>query len=51
MHFTQIVRKLIDNTDGTQSWIIGLSEKRPFTVDATTVPKFGVSQVSVYIMK
>jgi len=51
MHNTKIVRKIMDNPDGTQSWLIGLDEKRPFTVDATTVPKFGVSQVSVYVMK
>jgi hypothetical protein len=51
MHYTQIVRKIMDNPDGTQSWLIGLSEKRPFTVDATTVPKYGVSEVSVYVMK
>jgi hypothetical protein len=51
MHFTEIVRKIMDNPDGTQSWLIGLSEKRPFTVDATTVSKYGVSEVSVYVMK
>jgi hypothetical protein len=51
MHYTEIVRKIIDHPDGTQSWLIGLTEKRPFTVDGVTSSKFGVSQVSVYIMK
>jgi hypothetical protein len=51
MHFTEIVRKIQDHPDGTQSWLIGLNEKRPFTVDAVANSKFGISQVSVYIMK
>jgi hypothetical protein len=51
MHYTEIVRKIIDHPDGTQSWLIGLTEKRPFTVDAVASSKFGVSQVSVYVMR
>jgi hypothetical protein len=51
MHFTQIVRKIMDNPDGTQSWLIGLSEKRPFTVDASIDTHYGVSFVSVYVMR
>ena len=51
MHYTEIVRKIKDHPDGTQSWLIGLSEKRPFTVDAVANSKYGISQVSVYIMK
>jgi len=51
MHFTAIVRKIKDHPDGTQSWLIGLNEKRPFTVDAVANSKLGISQVSVYVMK
>jgi hypothetical protein len=51
MHFTQIVRKIMDNPDGTQSWLIGLSEKRPFTVDAVADSANQESRVSVYITK
>jgi hypothetical protein len=51
MHQTKIVRKLIDNPDGTQSWLIGLDEKRPFTVDGVADSANRVSRVSVYIMK
>jgi hypothetical protein len=50
MHHTLIVRKLIDG-DGTQSWLIGLDEKRPFTVDAVADSANRVSRVSVYVMK
>jgi hypothetical protein len=46
MHHTQIVRKLIDG-DGTVMWVIGLDQKRPFTVDAANQPP----RVSIYIMK
>jgi hypothetical protein len=51
MRYTELVRKIIDHPDGTQSWLIGLTEKRPFTVDGVAISKFGVSQVSVYILK
>jgi hypothetical protein len=46
-----LVRKIMDHPDGTQSWLIDLDEKRPFTVDAVAISKFGVSQVSVYVKK
>jgi hypothetical protein len=50
-HHVEIARKLIDNPDGSQSWIIGLNEKRPFTVDAVGDSANLQSRVSVYIMK
>ena len=50
-HHIQLVRKLIDSPDGTQSWIIGLDEKRPFTVDAVGDSAKNESRVSVYILK
>lgn len=37
MHHTQLVRKLVD-ADQTVSWIIGLDERRPFTVDSVDTP-------------
>lgn len=46
MHHTEIVRKLIDG-DGTVMWLVGLDEKRPFTVDAANQPP----RVSVYIAR
>lgn len=46
MHHTEIVRKLIDG-DGTVMWLIGLDEKRPFTVDAANKPP----RVAVYIAR
>jgi hypothetical protein len=51
MHYTDIVRKLRDHPNGTQSWVIGISEKRPFTVDAVADSANGVSRVSLYIMR
>jgi hypothetical protein len=51
MHYTEIVRKIMDHPDGTQSWLIGMTEKRPFTVDAVADSANGVSRVSVYIMR
>jgi len=50
-HHIELVRKLIDNPDGSQSWIIGLNEKRPFTVDAVADSANHQSRVSVYILK
>jgi len=50
-HHIQLVRKLRDSPDGTQSWIIGLDEKRPFTVDAVGDSAKNESRVSVYILK
>lgn len=47
MHHTELVRKLIDGEDGTQSWVIGLDSRRPFTVDAASGPP----RVTVYIMR
>src|SRR3954447_3563984 len=47
MHHVVIARKLIDNPDGSQSWIIGLDEKRPFTVDAVADSARNESRVSV----
>jgi hypothetical protein len=44
MHHAEIVRKLIDG-DGTVMWLIGLDEKRPFTVDAANKPP----RVTVYV--
>lgn len=46
IHHTEIVRKLIDG-DGTVMWLIGLDEKRPFTVDAANQPP----RVSIYIAR
>ena len=46
MHHTEIVRKLIDG-DGTVMWLIGLDEKRPFTVDGANQPP----RVSIYIAR
>ena len=46
-----LVRKLIDAPDGTQSWVIGLDQKRPFTVDAVADSAKNESRVSVYILK
>lgn len=46
MHHTEIVRKLIDG-DGTVMWLVGLDEKRPFTVDAANQPP----RVSVYVAR
>jgi hypothetical protein len=46
-----LVRKLKDFSNGTQSWIIGLDEKRPFTVDAVADSAKHESRVSVYILK
>ena len=46
MHHTEMVRKLIDG-DGTVMWLIGLDEKRPFTVDAANQPP----RVTVYIAR
>jgi hypothetical protein len=46
MHHTEIVRKLIDG-DGTVMWLIGLDQKRPFTVDAANNPP----RVTVYIAR
>lgn len=46
MHHTEIVRKLIDG-DGTVMWLIGLDDKRPFTVDAANQPP----RVSIYIAR
>lgn len=46
IHHTEIVRKLIDG-DGTVMWLIGLDEKRPFTVDAANQPP----RVTVYIAR
>jgi hypothetical protein len=51
MHHTLIVRKLMDSPDGSQSWLIGLDEKRSFTVDGVADSANRVSRVSVYIMK
>jgi hypothetical protein len=51
MHYTEIVRKIMDHPDGTQSWLIGITEKRPFTVDAVADSANRVSRVSVYIMR
>jgi hypothetical protein len=51
MHDTEIVRKLMDKPDGTQSWLIGLTDKRPFTVDAVADSANRVSRVSVYVMR
>ena len=50
-HHIQLVRKLIDSPDGTQSWIIGLDEKRPFTVDGVGDSAKNELRVSVYILK
>lgn len=46
-HHTQLVSKLTDAEDGTQSWVIGLDSRRPFTVDAASDPP----RVTVYIMR
>jgi hypothetical protein len=51
VHHIVEARKLIDSPDGTQSWIIGLDEKRPFTVDAVADSAKNESRVSVYILK
>jgi hypothetical protein len=51
MHYTEIVRKIMDHPDGTQSWLIGITEKRPFTVDGVADSANRVSRVSVYIMR
>jgi hypothetical protein len=46
-----LVRKLKDFSNGTQSWIIGLDEKRPFTVDGVADSAKNQSRVSLYILK
>lgn len=46
MHHVTMVRKLIDGL-GTVMWLIGLDEKRPFTVDAVSNPP----RVSIFIAK
>ncbi|MGI9153310.1 MAG: hypothetical protein ACR2IY_05480, partial [Rubrivivax sp.] len=46
MHHVTMVRKLIDGP-GTVIWLIGLDQKRPFTVDAVSNPP----RVDVYIAK
>jgi hypothetical protein len=46
MHHVTMVRKLIDG-DGTVMWLIGLDQKRPFTVDAVSDPP----RVNLYIDK
>lgn len=46
MHHTEIVRKLLDEEDKV-TWMIGLDEKRPFTVDAANRPP----RVIVYIAR
>ena len=50
-HHIQLVRKLIDSPDGTQRWVVGLDEKRPFTVDAVADSAKHESRVSVYVLK
>lgn len=46
MHHTVHVRKLLDG-EGTVTWIIGLDQRRPFTVDAANQPP----RVNVYIVR
>lgn len=49
MQHTELVAKLTDAEDGTQSWVIGLDGRRAFTVDAST-NAFGAA-VAVYVMR
>jgi len=46
MHHVTMVRKVIDGL-GTVMWIIGLDEKRPFTVDAVSNPP----RVSIFVAR